>query len=85
VEQDRFATFAHLHLNIAITGEKLGPSLQPPAHLAICTTYYDNPELVATRIKPEVHMTEVNGVETFGFTPDSYFVTLEGSSRCRQA
>lgn len=77
--------FAHQYLNFAITGEKLGPSSQPPAHLAICITYYDDPDLTGTAIKPEVYKTEVNGVETFGFTPDSYFVTLEGSGEWKTA
>lgn len=77
--------FAHQYLNFAITGEKLGPSSQPPAHLAICITYYDDPALTGTAIKPEVYKTEVNGVETFGFTPDSYFVTLEGSGEWKTA
>ncbi len=77
--------FAHQYLNFAITGEKLGPSSQPPAHLAICITYYDDPALAGTAIKPEVYKTEVNGVETFGFTPDSYFVTLEGSGEWKTA
>lgn len=77
--------FAHQYLNFAITGEKLGPSSQPPAHLAICITYYDDPALAGTAIKPEVYKTEVNGVETFGFTPASYFVTLEGTGEWKTA
>jgi hypothetical protein len=77
--------FAHQYLNFAITGEKLGPSSQPPAHLAICLTYYDDPALAGTAIKPEVYKTEVNGVETFGFTPDTYFVTLEGTGEWKTA
>lgn len=77
--------FAHQYLNFAITGEKLGPSSQPPAHLAICIIYYDDPALAGTAIKPEVYKTEVNGVETFGFTPDSFFVTLEGTGEWKTA
>jgi hypothetical protein len=77
--------FGHQYLNFAITGEKLGPSSQPPALLAICMTYYDDPELAGTRIKPEVYKTVANGVETFGFVPDSYFVTLEGSGAWKTA
>lgn len=84
-QDDGTAGSAHQYLNFAITGEKLGPSSQPPAHLAICITYYDDPALAGTRIKPEVYKTEVNGVETFGFVPDSYFVTLEGSDEWKQA
>ena len=30
-------------------------------------------------------MTERNGVQTFGFTPESYYVTLEGSGQWRTA
>jgi hypothetical protein len=77
--------FAHQYLNFAITGEKFGPSSQPPAHLAICITYYDDPALAGTAIKPEVYKTEVNGVETFGVAPDSYFVTLEGTGEWKTA
>jgi hypothetical protein len=77
--------FAHAYLNFAITGEALGPNSQPPAHLAICMTYYDNPSLAGTRIKPEVYITERNGVETFAFIPDSAYVTLEGTDQWRDA
>lgn len=77
--------FAHQYLNFAILDEKLGPSTQPPAHLAVCLTYYDDPALAGTAIKPEVYKTEVNGVETFGFTPDSFFVTLEGTGEWKTA
>lgn len=84
-QTDGAAGFAHQFLNFAITGEKLGPSSQPPALLAICMTYYDDPELAGTRIKPEVYKTVANGVETFGYVPDSYFVTLEGSGAWKTA
>lgn len=77
--------FAHQFLNFAILDQKLGPSTQPMAHLAICALYYDDPDLAGTRIKPEVYKTELNGLETFGFTPDSYFVTLQGSGKWREA
>ncbi|MBK9139945.1 MAG: hypothetical protein IPM17_14450 [Verrucomicrobia bacterium] len=77
--------FQHQYINFAITGEKLGPTSQPPLHLAICVTYYDDPALAGTAFKPEVYRTEVNGVETFGFTPDSFYVVLEGTGAWRQA
>jgi hypothetical protein len=77
--------FAHQYLNFAILDEALGPNSQPPAHLAICVTYYDDPNLIGARFKPEVYKTMVNGVETFGFTPDSFFVTLEGTDTWRTA
>lgn len=77
--------FAHQYLNFAILNEALGPSSQPPAHLAICVTYYDDPALVGARFKPEVYQTERNGVITFAFVPDSYFVTIEGTDQWRTA
>jgi hypothetical protein len=73
--------FQHQYLNFAILSESLGPSSQPPARLAICATYYDDPELVGKRFKPEVYITERNGVTTFGFTDDTYWVTLEGTDK----
>jgi hypothetical protein len=79
------AGVANQFLNFAIIGEALGPSSQPPALVAICIEYYDDPALAGTRIKPEVYVTERNGVQTFGYTPDSYFVTLEGSNQWRTA
>jgi len=84
-QDDGAAGFAHQYLNFAITDQALGPNSQPPAHLAICITYYDDPDLAGTRIKPEVYWSERNGTETFGFTPDSYFVTLEGTDQWRTA
>ncbi len=84
-QNDGTAGFSHQYLNFAITDQKLGPTTQPPAHLAICITYYDDPALAGTRIKPEVYQTEVGGVATLGFTPDSYFVTLAGSNEWKQA
>ncbi|MBX3732461.1 MAG: hypothetical protein KF791_07685 [Verrucomicrobiae bacterium] len=77
--------FVHGYLNFAIIDEPFGPTSQPPADLSICITYYDDPELAGTRIKPEVYRTEANGVETFGFTPDSFFVELEGTGEWRTA
>jgi hypothetical protein len=76
---------ANPFLNFAITEEALGPSTQPPAQLAICIEYYDDPALVGTAIRPEVYMTEVNGAQAFGYTPSSYYVTLQGSNIWRTA
>lgn len=75
----------HQFLNFAITDEKLGPSSQPPARLAICLTYFDDPGLKGTRIRPEVFATEANGLQTLGFTPESSFVILSGSGAWKDA
>ncbi|MHB1308708.1 MAG: hypothetical protein ACYC23_16635 [Limisphaerales bacterium] len=77
--------FGHQFLNLSITEEKLGPSSQPPAHLAICLTYYDDPALAGTRFRPEVYQTEQGGVAALGFTPESFFVTLEGTGEWKDA
>ncbi|MBI4324569.1 MAG: hypothetical protein HY674_04825 [Chloroflexi bacterium] len=77
--------FQHQYLNLALLNEALGPNSQPPARLAICVTYYDDPNLAGAQFKPEVYVTERNGVETFGFTPGSFFVTLEGTDQWRTA
>ncbi len=76
---------AHQFLNFAILEEALGPSSQPPAHLAICVTYYDDPALIGATFKPEVYKTERNGIESLGFTTDSAFVTIEGTDTWRTA
>ncbi len=73
--------FEHQYLNFAILDEALGPNSQPPAHLAICVTYYDDPLLAGAGFKPDVYITERFGNSTFGFTPDTYFVTLTGSDQ----
>lgn len=77
--------FQHMYLNFAITDEALGPNSQPNAHLAICITYYDDPNLVGTTIRPEVYQTERNGVQTLGFTPTNWAVALEGTDQWRTA
>lgn len=77
--------FGHIYVNFAITGEALGPTTQPPAHIAICVTYYDDPALTGKRFKPEVYRAIRNGAETFAFTDDSYWVTLEGTDTWRDA
>jgi len=77
--------FTHQYLNFAITGEALGPNSQPPAQLAICATYYDDPELAGRTIRPEVYMTVANGTLTFAFTPGNSAVVLEGTGQWRDA
>jgi hypothetical protein len=79
------AGFTHNYLNFAITGEKLGPTSQPNARLAICVTYYDDPELVGTTFRPEVYFSERNGVLGLAFTPGSIAVPLEGTGVWRDA
>jgi hypothetical protein len=73
--------YIHQYLNFEIQNEALGPNWQPPARLAICVTYYDDPALTGARFKPEVYQTERGGTTTFGFTPDSFFVTLAGTDK----
>lgn len=82
---DGSAGATHQYLNFAILEERFGPSSQPNADFVICVTYYDDPALAGKRFKPEVYMTEKNGTTTFGFTPDSFFVTLEGTDKWRTA
>ena len=77
--------FAHQYLNLAIENQALGPSTQPNARLAICMTYYDDPALTNRSFRPEVYMSERNGVNTFAFTPISIAVVLEGTDRWRDA
>ncbi|HMO66602.1 MAG TPA: hypothetical protein PKE47_15500, partial [Verrucomicrobiota bacterium] len=73
------------YLNLAITDEKLGPSSQPNARLAICMTYYDDPELAGVTFRPEVYFSERNGVLGLAFTPGSIAVALEGTGVWRDA
>jgi hypothetical protein len=75
----------HQFLNFAITGEALGPSSQPNAHLAICATYYDDPELAGRTIRPEVYQTDAGGGLTLAFTPGDVAAVLEGSGEWRKA
>lgn len=79
--EDGTPGFAHQYLNFAILNEALGPNSQPNARLAICLSYYDDPLLAGARFKPEVYKTDRNGVTTFGFTPDTLFVTLGGTDK----
>lgn len=83
--EDGTGGFAHQYVQFAILNEALGPNSQPPAHLAICVTYYDDPALIGARFRPEVYQTEKNGVQTLGFTDDTWLVTLEGTDAWRTA
>lgn len=83
--EDGTPGFAHQYLNFSITGEALGPNSQPNANLAICVEYYDDPALTGARLKPEVYFTENNGQNNLAFTPDTFFVTLEGTDAWRTA
>lgn len=76
---------AHQYLNFAILNEALGPSSQPPANLAICVTYYDDPALIGAQFKPEVYSSIRNGVLTYAFTPQDFYVTIEGTDQWRTA
>jgi hypothetical protein len=77
--------FAHNYLNLSIVNQALGPSTQPNAHLAICMTYYDDPALAGQSFRPEVYITDRNGVNGFAFTPGSIAVVLEGTDGWREA
>ena len=77
--------FAHNYLNLAIVSQALGPSTQPNARLGICMTYYDDPALAGQSFRPEVYMTDRNGVNTFAFTPVSIAVVLQGTDQWREA
>lgn len=77
--------FAHKFLNLAITDEKLGPSSQPGAQLAICMTYYDDPALAGATFRPEVYQSDASGTVNLAFAPASIAVTLQGSGEWRNA
>src|SRR4029079_13062719 len=83
--EDGTPGFAHQYLNFAITDQALGPNTQDPARPAICLTYYDDPALAGARFKPEVYITEQYGNQNFGFTPDTDYVSLEGTDQWRTA
>ena len=76
--------FPHRY-NFAILDEAFGPSTQPNAHLSLCVTYYDNPELAGATFRPEVYQRDVGALTTFGFTPDDEVITLEGSDQWKEA
>ncbi|MDB6133582.1 MAG: hypothetical protein JWM59_1825 [Verrucomicrobiales bacterium] len=74
--------FAHLYLNFSITEQRLGPTSQPNARLAVAMTYFDDPALAGQSFRPEVYRTEKpDGAITFQFVPGSQTVTLQGSNR----
>ena len=77
--------FRHIYLNFAITDEKMGPSSQPGARLAICATYYDDPALVGSNFRPEVYQSERIGTVTLAFTAGNSAVALEGTGTWREA
>ena len=77
--------FPHRYMNFAILDEAFGPSTQPNAHLSLCVTYYDNPELAGATFRPEVYQRDVGALTTFGFTPDDEVITLEGSDQWKEA
>ena len=72
-------------MNFASLDEAFGPSTQPNAHLSLCVTYYDNPELAGATFRPEVYQRDVGALTTFGFTPDDEVITLEGSDQWKEA
>ena len=77
--------FAHQYLNLAIQTRRSGRRRQPNAHLAICMTYYDDPALAGQSFRPEVYITDRNGVNGFAFTPGNIAVVLQGTDRWRDA
>ncbi|MDA0750220.1 MAG: hypothetical protein O2964_05840 [Verrucomicrobia bacterium] len=77
--------FPHIYMNFAIQDEVFGPTSQPNAHISICVTYYDDPELTGATFRPEVYQTELGGLTTFGFTPGDRVATLEGTGTWREA
>ncbi len=83
--EDGPAAFQNIYVNLAITGQALGPSTQPNARLAICVTYFDGADLKGARFRPEVYMSEQNGIVTFAFTGDGIAKVLEGTDRWREA
>jgi hypothetical protein len=82
---DGSPNFAHSYLNFAVTDEVFGPSSQPNAHLAICLTYYDDPELIGATLRPEVYKSEMDGNLGFAFTSPDLDVSLEGSGTWKTA
>jgi len=82
---DGSPAFRHNYLNFSIVDEKLGPNSQPNARLAICMTYYDDPNLVGATFRPEVYQSERNGLVTFAFAPASLAVALEGTGQWKDA
>ena len=77
--------FSHRYLNFAITDQVFGPSSQPNIHLAICLTYYDDPELIGETFWPHVYKSERNGEVGFAFMSPAIAVSLEGSGNWKTA
>ena len=77
--------FLHNYMNFAIQEEVFGPSSQPNAHLSICVTYYDDPELTGASFRPEVFQRDVGGLTTFGFTSEDRVTELQGTGEWREA
>lgn len=82
---DGTAGFAHIYMNFSLAEEALGPSSQPNANLAICLTYYDDPELAGVTFRPEVYQSERGGTTGLAFTPGNTAVPLEGTDEWREA
>lgn len=82
---DGTAGFGHNFLNFAITGEVFGPTSQPNARLAMCLSYWDNPELAGATFRPEAYRSVTNGVENFTFFPEADAEVLEGTGVWREA
>ncbi len=76
---------AHNYINFALIDEPFGPSSQPNARLAICLTYWDNPDLVGATIRPEAYRSVRNGTEGFAFMPPSVSYTIRGTDTWREA
>lgn len=72
----------HGYINFAITDTPFGPTSQPNAHLAICATFFDDPDLAGRSFRPEVYRTELpNGTNNFAYPPANQAVTLQGSNK----
>ncbi|YCM46890.1 hypothetical protein V2O64_25575 (plasmid) [Verrucomicrobiaceae bacterium 227] len=82
---DGTAGFTHNFLNFAITDEVFGPTSQPNARLAMCLTYWDNPDLAGANFRPEAYRSVTNGAENFAFFPEGDAEVLEGTGTWREA
>jgi hypothetical protein len=72
------------YLNFQILDSKLGPTSQDPAQLAVCVTYYDDPELAGKTFRPDVYSGSTGGVTQYEFPPAAdYTTTLEGTGTWR--
>ncbi|MBI4659941.1 MAG: hypothetical protein HY735_13955 [Verrucomicrobia bacterium] len=75
----------HIYMNFAITDEALGPSTQPNARLAICVTYFDDPDRIGATFRPEVYQSDREGRTTFAFTEPTIAVALKGAGKWQEA